>query len=398
MMGVMLGQNAIAGTSVGSGFNYQGELTDNGFRANGVYDFTFKLFGGETGGSPIGSIVFKNGVVVSNGLFNVNNLDFGNAVYDGGELFLQLSVQVNSSPDAAVDLMPRQRVNAVPYSVTSDFAFEAEISSIAAQAHLATNAQIAQIAMTANQADSLAANGASNDQYLQFNGSDWVPVTLVIPTSPWLVNGPDISYSSGKVGIGTNTSNSKVEINSNLNESPLKVSVNGSAKLYMHSSGKLGIGSGNPDAQLTLNSSNQESLSIISNSLQTFKIKENGDIKQSVSSNGMLKYMLELSCNEAAHGGSTISKLYDGLTTGIFVSVSDGDIGETGICKIVFPNSFNILSRYVVASANGRGNSGSGAKGVQCEASNSTTLQCFRYVTNTGLGATNTGEITVLIY
>ena len=42
---------------VGTGFTYQGKLTDGGAPANGTYDFEFKLYDDLSVGSQVGSAV-----------------------------------------------------------------------------------------------------------------------------------------------------------------------------------------------------------------------------------------------------------------------------------------------------------------------------------------------------
>ena len=65
---------------IGTGFTYQGRLTDGGKPANGVYDFRFILFDAAAGGAQVGPTVNKDDVPVTAGLFNIT-LDFG-AVFD----------------------------------------------------------------------------------------------------------------------------------------------------------------------------------------------------------------------------------------------------------------------------------------------------------------------------
>ncbi|GIU81354.1 MAG: hypothetical protein KatS3mg006_0418 [Pyrinomonadaceae bacterium] len=57
-------------------FTYQGRLTDSSVAANGQYDFRFKLFDAQSGGTQQGSTQTVTGVQVVNGIFTVV-LNFG---------------------------------------------------------------------------------------------------------------------------------------------------------------------------------------------------------------------------------------------------------------------------------------------------------------------------------
>ena len=88
--------------ALGTGFTYQGKLTDGGAPANGTYDFEFKLYNDLSAGSQVGSTVSQGGVTVTDGLFTVQ-LDFG-AVFDGTALFLGIGVKLGGSAGAYTTL------------------------------------------------------------------------------------------------------------------------------------------------------------------------------------------------------------------------------------------------------------------------------------------------------
>jgi hypothetical protein len=68
---------------VATSFTYQGQLKDDGIPANGNYNLVFKLFStAGPGGSQIGPTITRNGVVLTDGLFN-QTLDFGAAAFAG---------------------------------------------------------------------------------------------------------------------------------------------------------------------------------------------------------------------------------------------------------------------------------------------------------------------------
>jgi len=116
---LMVSSLAIAGQpDVGSRFSYQGQLQDNGTPANGLYDMRFEIFSGLTGGADLGTLDVDD-VEVSNGLFNTE-LDFGDAIFNGDELYLEISIENLGSPGYSV-LTPRQRINTVPYAIQAEF-------------------------------------------------------------------------------------------------------------------------------------------------------------------------------------------------------------------------------------------------------------------------------------
>ena len=99
--------------ALGTGFTYQGKLTDGGAPADGDYDFEFKLYNALSGGSQVGSTVPLGNVVVTGGLFTVQ-LDFGN-VFDGTALWLDIGVRP-AGGSGYTALTPRQALTATPFA------------------------------------------------------------------------------------------------------------------------------------------------------------------------------------------------------------------------------------------------------------------------------------------
>jgi len=93
---------------------YQGQLQDGGQKANGIYDFQFHLTKAESGDPGTGISI--EGVPVTNGLFTVL-LDFGPAVFDGSDLWVEIGVRTNGSDEAFQILSPRQPITATPYAM-----------------------------------------------------------------------------------------------------------------------------------------------------------------------------------------------------------------------------------------------------------------------------------------
>jgi hypothetical protein len=100
----------------GTAFTYQGRLNLSGSPANGVYDFTFTLFGVSSGGSTIAGPVTNAAVAVTNGLFTTT-LDLG-ANFTGADRWLGIGVRTNGS-GAFSALSPRQQITSTPYAIQS---------------------------------------------------------------------------------------------------------------------------------------------------------------------------------------------------------------------------------------------------------------------------------------
>jgi hypothetical protein len=93
---------------------YQGQLQEGGQKVTGLYDFQFRLAKTESGEPGPG--VSIDGVGVTNGLFTVL-LDFGSAVFDGSELWMEIGVRTNGSDETYQILSPRQPITATPYAM-----------------------------------------------------------------------------------------------------------------------------------------------------------------------------------------------------------------------------------------------------------------------------------------
>ncbi len=90
-------------------FTYQGELNESGNPANGSYNVDFALWDALNGGNQVGSTIQFNSLPVTDGLITVE-LDFGASVFDGSQLWLEITVDGN-------ELIPRQPLTGSPYSI-----------------------------------------------------------------------------------------------------------------------------------------------------------------------------------------------------------------------------------------------------------------------------------------
>lgn len=335
-LSIMLFTSIGLSAPVGSGFNYQGELLDNGTPVNGSYDIQFLAFTVETGGSAYLVTPTFLATTVTNGLFSIDNVDFTDSIYFGEEYWIEVNVK-QAGASTYVALSPRQRFNAVPYAVQSEY---------------------------------LAAKDAKIGDVLQFNGVDWSPAVVSGNISPWNTSGSHINYTAGKVSVGTTNTNASLMVDVAAASGPAFIAnIDSTPVVTVAANGGTTIGSDSiaPDNGLYVA----------------------GDTKQSAMSNGMLKYMLYINCGVG--GGilpSTIYRSYIGTNTTGSLGISKG--ANHGQCVIQFPTQID--NRFWVASAA----EATGDKGANCLATSSNVLTCQRYTASTGVGSP--GQVTLLVY
>ena len=106
-------------------FTYQGELSDSGSPANGIYDLRFAVYDAETNGTSIG-MVTNAATEVGEGLFTVT-LDFGASVFDGDDRWLEIGAVTNGGGLFST-LTPRQAITSTPYAIRAKVAQETEVA------------------------------------------------------------------------------------------------------------------------------------------------------------------------------------------------------------------------------------------------------------------------------
>ena len=107
---------AAVSLAMGTAFTYQGQLKGTGgapVTAN--CDLTFALYDALSGGAQVGTTVTKSGIAVTSGLFTTS-LDFGSAVFDGSDRWLQITAKCGSDATATT-LSPRQALTPAPYAL-----------------------------------------------------------------------------------------------------------------------------------------------------------------------------------------------------------------------------------------------------------------------------------------
>ena len=103
---------------LGTDFTWQGEPKEGGSLANGDFDFEFKLFDTDSGGTQLSGIAALDDIAVIDGRFTVQ-VDFGVNVFNGDKRWLEITVRpsADTNPNRFVTVSPRQGITAVPYAL-----------------------------------------------------------------------------------------------------------------------------------------------------------------------------------------------------------------------------------------------------------------------------------------
>jgi hypothetical protein len=141
----------MASQPLGTGFTYQGRLTDNGAPANGLYDLGFVLHDDPVNPGYLGNSIIQFAVPITNGLFTVqlNTAgEFGTNAFVGNARWLEVDVRTNGGPliNNFTVLSPRQFLAPAPqamFAATAASASTADVASIALNANSANSAAVA---------------------------------------------------------------------------------------------------------------------------------------------------------------------------------------------------------------------------------------------------------------
>lgn len=258
----------------GSGFTYQGQLTDGGNAANGVYDFRFTVHDTSENGNLIDGPATNAATLVSNGVFTTT-LNFGAAAFNGAERWLEVAVRTNTSSAAFQPLNPRQRITATPYAVRA-----AQFSGAVAEnqlpgnvARLNSNQTFSGSVTFSNVSGSFAGNASGLTNLNAANLTGTVPDAR-LSANVALLNRSSQGFA-GPIGIGTTNADRPLTIagsgyaaewislkgtngatawhlnslNNGLNIAQSAVS---EARLFIATNGNVGIGTATPSSPLTV--------------------------------------------------------------------------------------------------------------------------------------------------
>jgi hypothetical protein len=111
---------------LGTGFTYQGYLTDGGSPVSGSCDFQFGLWDSEDNATgQIGGLQTVTEVTVSGGVFTVilnGSGEFGSAAFAGDARWLGIAVRCPAGSSVYTALTPRQVLTATPYALYAESA------------------------------------------------------------------------------------------------------------------------------------------------------------------------------------------------------------------------------------------------------------------------------------
>ncbi len=400
-------------------FTYQGELLENSAPVTGLYNF--KIEGFDAAGGSKTNVSEHQLILVNDGLFTIPNIDLGVVGLDAYATFLQISVKPGIGVGVYTDLSPRQELKAVPY------------------AHkvldgTATNGQVYTFSTTGGWGP---ADPALSPWTSGSNGITYVPGTFkgvgIGTNNPFTLL--DVVHSGSTVAKFEGPTTARIDIwengfprgyigsvfdNSGANSQDFEIGTSQSAanmhivtrfmpRITATAEGKIGINTITPNADLNIAGTNDgDLLRIQQNTLTSFGstafyvddnggasvgswntppslgLRIQGDTKQSITSNGMMKYMIQANCAAT----SSISKQYNGVNSGV-ATITAG--GIDGLCAITFP--FDIGNRfYQVSSIEDLI-----ATNATCQISASgTALNCARHRSSTG--ALLPGQIMILVY
>ena len=115
----LIASAGFAQDQVDTAFSYQGQLKQNNVPVTGTANFIFSLWDAPTGGNQIGNYIESpSDYPVMDGLFTIE-LEFtptGGWIYDGTDLWMEVSVDYPSGSGTWETLAPRQHLTATPYA------------------------------------------------------------------------------------------------------------------------------------------------------------------------------------------------------------------------------------------------------------------------------------------
>jgi predicted regulator of Ras-like GTPase activity (Roadblock/LC7/MglB family) len=114
---------------LGTAFTYQGQLTESGQPASGLYDLQACLFDSPSNPVPIACAPDFGDVPVAEGVFTLA-LDFGSSPFAGQQRFLELRVRPGASTGSYTTLAPRQLIRATPEALRAAAASAAPWSGL----------------------------------------------------------------------------------------------------------------------------------------------------------------------------------------------------------------------------------------------------------------------------
>lgn len=176
---ILCGTGALAQT-LGSAFTYQGQLTEAGQPATGLYDLQVCLFDDPSAGNELACSPDLDDVPVEDGAFTVA-LDFGAAVFVGDARWIELRIRAGADTGGYTVLLPRQPVRPAPEALR---AARADSATTADSALVADSALIADTALSADTA-ATADSATTADTANNATTADTATTALSADSTPW---------------------------------------------------------------------------------------------------------------------------------------------------------------------------------------------------------------------
>lgn len=104
-------------SNMGTAITYQGYLSDQVGAVTDTCDFQFTLYSSAEGDISIGTTQNKLDVPVTDGIFMIEVLDFGEGVFKGQALHMEITVRCPAGTGTYTPLSPRQPISPSPYAL-----------------------------------------------------------------------------------------------------------------------------------------------------------------------------------------------------------------------------------------------------------------------------------------
>lgn len=206
----------MAQAQMGTRFTYQGFLEDGGQPKTGSIDLRVQAFDVAAGGTPISAAPLQlEGVAVAGGVFNVS-LDFGDSVFLGNTVFLEIGIREDADGDAASSsgftvLAPRQELTPTPYAlraatVSLDAVAGAEIADGSITGADIAPASIGASRLVTSGSDGVqrrASGSCAAGQALATLAESGAPVCVTVATDVAVAAGSGLTRSRSATGVVT---------------------------------------------------------------------------------------------------------------------------------------------------------------------------------------------------
>ena len=211
---------------MGTGFTFQGRLTEANSPAEGLYDFEFELYDDATADSQKGGTIDVDDVDVVDGYFTVH-LDFGDDpnIFNGDARWLEIAVRPGEleDPNTYTSLSPRHELTPAPYALYALSGNQGPIGPEGSQGVKGDTGDTGSQGLQGVKGDT----GDTGPQGIQGpigltgdkgDTGDTGPQGIQGPAgdSHWQISKSNTYYDVGNVGIGTTDPDEKLEVGGNI--------------------------------------------------------------------------------------------------------------------------------------------------------------------------------------